>query len=154
MAGIPAKPHEVHLRPATADDSEFVYAVKKAALGEYVRRAWGWDEAFQRDYHHKYFLSEEVMIINFNGSPAGYMIQKHLPDRIEFASLHLMPDYQRKGIGSYLLLESQEKARRISMPVRLRVLNVNPAKNLYESLGFETVTETDTHSIMEWRPTV
>ena len=41
----------VTLRAATQDDSEFVFLVKKAALGKYVEQTWGWDESFQRQFH-------------------------------------------------------------------------------------------------------
>lgn len=44
----------VTLRKATADDSEFVFLVKKAALGEYIEQTWGWDEDFQRRFHNDY----------------------------------------------------------------------------------------------------
>lgn len=35
------------------------------------------------------------------------------------------------------------------LPVRLRVLKVNPARRLYERLGFKVVEEADTHYLME-----
>ena len=38
------------LRPAVAADEERLYAIHKAALGEYVEATWGWDEAWQRQY--------------------------------------------------------------------------------------------------------
>ena len=39
---------EITLQRATQEDLEFAFAVKKAALGDYVAKTHGWDEAEQR----------------------------------------------------------------------------------------------------------
>lgn len=38
------------------------------------------------------------------------------------------------------------------LPTRLQVLKVNPARSLYERLGFELVEETQTHYVMQFQP--
>lgn len=46
-----------------------------------------------------------------------------------------------------------EEARALRVPVRLRVLKVNPrARAFYERLGFVCAGETETHDLMEWTP--
>ena len=43
-----------------------------------------------------------------------------------------------------------EEGRRLGLPVRLRVLKVNPgAPSFFERLGFMRTGETDTHDLME-----
>ncbi|MHC4780253.1 MAG: N-acetyltransferase [Planctomycetota bacterium] len=49
-----------------------------------------------------------------------------------------------------LILDLQERAREEHLPVRLQVLKVNPARHLYERLGFRCCCETKTHLRMEW----
>ena len=39
---------ELILRPARADEFEYVFALHKEGLGGYIESAWGWDEAGQR----------------------------------------------------------------------------------------------------------
>ena len=51
------------LRPATQADYDFIYQVKKAALGPYVAATWGWDESFQRDYFAREFDPAEHQVI-------------------------------------------------------------------------------------------
>ena len=41
----------IGLRPAVAADSEFGFELHRAAMGDYVTAAWGWDEQLQRDFH-------------------------------------------------------------------------------------------------------
>ena len=45
-----------------------------------------------------------------------------------------------------LLAEADER----NVQVELRVLKVNPAKSLYERLGFAVFDETETHYRMRW----
>jgi hypothetical protein len=46
-----------------------------------------------------------------------------------------------------------EEARALGVPLRLRVLKVNPrAYSLYQRLGMFRSGESATHHLMEWRP--
>ena len=56
--------------------------------------------------------------------------------------VYLLPPFQRKGIGTEVLTRVVQRARAKEVPVRLRVLRVNPARLFYETLGF-IVTEAD-----------
>ena len=43
------------------------------------------------------------------------------------------------------------EAPQLGLPVRLRVLKVNPrARTFYQKLGFADVGETEKHGLMEW----
>lgn len=59
-----------------------------------------------------------------------------------------MPAYQRRGIGAAILRDVIAEARAGGHAVALRVLKVNPARRLYERLGFAVVGESDTHYLM------
>lgn len=48
---------ELSFRKADANDSEFVFTMKKAAYREYVEQVWGWDNSYQRKRHKKEFAS-------------------------------------------------------------------------------------------------
>jgi hypothetical protein len=54
---------DITLRTATEKDSELVYFIKKAALGEYIAETWGWNEGFQRQYHAKDYEPSRTKII-------------------------------------------------------------------------------------------
>ena len=49
---------EFTLRPATADDFEFAFEVKRDALGPYVAERWGWDDALQIQHHQKQWVDK------------------------------------------------------------------------------------------------
>ena len=54
------------IRKAEATDSEFVFAVKKAAFREYVEQIWGWDDTYQKELHNRRFASQDLRIIQFS----------------------------------------------------------------------------------------
>ena len=140
---------KITLRTATEDDSEFVFLVKKAALGEYVEQTWGWDEDFQRRFHERDYEPGQTQIIVDDGCDVGWMVVVESDTEYQLQEIYLKPDRQRRGIGSYLVRLLLARAEQADKPVRLMVLKVNSrARQLYERLGFETVGETDTHYVM------
>jgi ribosomal protein S18 acetylase RimI-like enzyme len=70
------------------------------------------------------------------------------------ANLHLevAPQFRRRRIGSSIITDLQRRAADRGIPVELQVLRVNPARGLYETLGFVISGETETHYQMVWRP--
>ena len=140
----------VSLRPATIKDAEFVFLVKKAALGEYIAQTWGWDEAFQREFHSRDYQPEETQIIAFNGQDAGWLVASESETECRLDDIYLLPEHQGLGIGSHLIRSLLADAARKSKPMKLQVLKVNSrARLLYERLGFQVVGETATHHLME-----
>lgn len=73
------------------------------------------------------------------------------PDCVKVNQLFLLPEYQGKDIGRRCMLLIMEEARELGLPVRLRVMKVNPrALAFYQRLGFMRTGETNTHDLMEW----
>jgi ribosomal protein S18 acetylase RimI-like enzyme len=57
-----------------------------------------------------------------------------------------------RGLGGAIVRSIVEDATRRRSPVRLQVLRPNPARRLYERLGFRVVGETVTHVEMLHEP--
>jgi GNAT superfamily N-acetyltransferase len=141
---------DLRLREATADDSEFAYQTKKAAFRKYVEQVWGWDEEEQRQLHEKRFSSQDSRVIQVSGIDVGILAMVREPDCVQLNQLFLLPEHQGKGIGQKCMLLIMEEARGLGLPVRLRVLKVNPrALAFFQGLGFLRTGETDTHYLME-----
>ena len=149
-----AKEMQPVLRPATPDDSELVFRVKKAALGEYIRRTWGWDEKFQRDLHVKEYDPRAIKIISYLDTEVGWLEVDRRSDEFWLAGLYVLPGHQGHGVGSAVIMDIIKEASERQLPVTLEVLKVNPrAQALYEKLGFVMTGETKTHTSMKWSPT-
>jgi GNAT superfamily N-acetyltransferase len=48
----------------------------------------------------------------------------------------VLPQFQNRGLGSFLLLQEIERARRIGLPLRLHTFRLNRALRFYERHGF------------------
>ena len=139
------------LRSAASDDSEFAFRVKEAAFRPYVEKVWGWDEAEQRRVHEERFAAQDFRVISVAGTDVGIMAAVVAPDCLKVNQLFILPGHQAKGIGSACMRLIMDEARQLGLPVRLRVLKVNPrARAFYERLGFVRTGQTDTHNLMEW----
>jgi ribosomal protein S18 acetylase RimI-like enzyme len=138
---------EVELRQATWEDYDFLYDLLKTAMREHVERIWVWDEHWQRERFERTFDPAENQIIVLHDVDT----RRH-EDEIFLARLYILPEYQGRGIGTQLIESLLVEARQEGLPVTLRVLTGNPAKRLYERLGFETVEEAVTHYMMKATP--
>ena len=140
----------IKLRKASQDDKEFAYQVKKAAFREYVERARGWEEDEQRKLHDRRFRAQDFRIIDLYGTDVGIMSVAIEPDCVFVNQLYILPEHQGQGVGRRCMLMVIEGASKLSLPVRLRVLKVNPrAVSFYERLGFALTGDTDTHFLMQ-----
>jgi ribosomal protein S18 acetylase RimI-like enzyme len=62
----------------------------------------------------------------------------------------IVPEHQRKGIGTEVLRRAVAQAKEQKMSLYLSVLKVNPARRLYERLGFRVIEETKHHFKMRF----
>ena len=144
---------ELRVRKAQATDSEFVFAVKKAAFREYVEQIWGWDDTYQRDLHNRRFDSQDLRIIQFNGSDVGFLSTSSLSDTFKVDQIYILPEYQGKEIGTACMRRIIDDANREQKPVTLQVLKINTrATTFYQRLGFTIVDENATHFQMKRDP--
>ena len=144
---------ELKFRKAQTTDSEFVFAVKKAAFREYVEQIWGWDDIYQRDLHNRRFASQDLRIIQFCGADVGFLSTSNTPDTLNVDQIYLLPEYQGKGIGAACMRRIIDDANQEQKPVTLQVLKINTrATAFYQRLGFTIVNENATHFQMKRHP--
>jgi ribosomal protein S18 acetylase RimI-like enzyme len=143
---------DIALRPATPRDADFLFELKRKTLREYITLTWGeWDESWQRAYFDAHFDPSKIQMIQLGGEDIGMIAVTERPGTLFLELVEISPEYQNRGIGSYLIRQLLDRARELGLSVRLHVLRVNPARALYERLGFRAVDETETHYVMETR---
>jgi len=139
------------LRPANENDYEFFFQLKKAAIGDYVRSTWGWDEDQQLDFHFREWRPETLDIITLDIKPIGSMRLRIYSEEVHLGQFYLRPTFQNLGIGSHFLKMAKKRAWQAALPLHIEVLKVNRAREFYERHGFHTYGSTETHHMMEWR---
>jgi GNAT superfamily N-acetyltransferase len=142
----------IKLIPAEERHREFSYQLKKTVYGDYITRIWGWDEAEQREYHTQDWTNNRVQIVLYDGRPVGNIYVSEDEDHIEIGQFYILPEYQNKGIGTYLLEGILERADRLGLPVRLAYLHINPVASLYKRYCFKVVRSDDIFHFTERKP--
>lgn len=140
------------LCPATERDLEFVYTLLQVSLRPYVEQTSGnWDESWQRKRFDEVTRFEDHKIIEHEERSIGCLCALERPDELRLVRLFLLPAFQRQGIGTAIVKTLLTSATSRGVPVRLRVLRVNPARQFYARLGFVVIGESETHFTMESR---
>ena len=116
-----------------------------------MEKVEGWDEDEQRQLHERRFGAQDFRVINVAGKDVGIMAVVVAPECVNVNQLFLLQEHQGKDVGRRCMLLIMEEASQLGLPVRLRVMKVNPrALAFYHRLGFRRAGETDTHDLMEW----
>jgi GNAT superfamily N-acetyltransferase len=111
-----------------------------------------WNDKEQDNFADKDFAERNPHIIIFNEMRVGVIGWQDKIDYLWFGPIFIMPEYQNKAIGSYLVRQFIDKADNRNLPVRLQTLRKNEnAKKFYEKLGFKTLSSDDIHYQMEYR---
>lgn len=139
--------NKIHFRTIESSDYDFLWILHNAALKKYVTATWGWNEDWQREYFAKEFNTENGKIIVFENQDAGFLWYKVNPFENSLVSIKLLPEFQNKGIGTKIIKELIENSDK---SIILQVLKINPARCLYERLGFMVSNENNTHFEMTY----
>jgi len=132
----------VHTRKATEADYNFLYGLHQQTFRLYVEQTWGWDEQQQAELFRqsRQDLDESHFeILCFEEEDIGCVAIEDKGDRLFLDYIAILPAYQGKGFGSQWIGDLLKKSASKGIPVQLNVLKVNPARKLYERLGFRVV---------------
>jgi ribosomal protein S18 acetylase RimI-like enzyme len=140
------------LRPAAEGDREFFFTTRRDGFRALVDELDGWDDEAERAKADREFAALPVRIVLENGRPVGYLAVLDEGDYVVLDEVVVAPDAQRRGLGTALVGEVLEDAARRGLPVRLSVLVNNPARRLYERLGFRVTGTEHPRVRMEWSP--
>ena len=110
----------------------------------YVEQLRGWDAAAERAEMQKRLDSGAYQIVLVDGRAAGVLAVTRQADSLHLKHVELLPECQGRMVGTAIICDLIAQARALGLPVTLHVLNVNPARRLYERLGFRVVAEVDT----------
>jgi ribosomal protein S18 acetylase RimI-like enzyme len=132
------------LRPATADDVDWLDELHTRCMREHIERRY----PFRPEQFRSTFDPAINHVIVVDGREVGLVSRWDEVDAIRVGNLLVEPEHQRRGIGTAVLRAILEEARSRGLGVRLRVLRGNPAITLYERLGFVVEEQLETAYLM------
>jgi ribosomal protein S18 acetylase RimI-like enzyme len=86
-------------------------------------------------------LFECAEILELDGQSIGLLKVLREPTHWRVMQVQLSPQHQGAGIGGHLIKSLMCEAGVAGVPITLSVLKVNPARRLYERLGFKVISE-------------
>jgi ribosomal protein S18 acetylase RimI-like enzyme len=147
--GLP--PPELSFRQAKASDIDTLLRLRAATMTEHQLRAGApSDDDFQMS-RVLYRLGDAQLA--FLGSEMVGLLKAHRTDKEwMLVQVQVVPERQGQGLGAALVNCILRRAREDGYPVMLDVLKGNPAKRLYERLGFVVTGEEERTYLMRWTP--
>ncbi|MES2796825.1 MAG: GNAT family N-acetyltransferase [Bacteroidota bacterium] len=154
------------LRPLEERDWSFLKKVYASTRENEMKMLSHWTaemiEAFvnqqfeaQHFHYQKFYIGADFWVIYKDDLPIGrlYFHENHEENNSRIIDISILPEYRNKGIGRKILTDILSQAQRENKKVSIHVEAFNPAMKLYESLGFEKISETNgVNFLFEWKP--
>lgn len=152
----------INLRPATAADRPFLQRVYAESRADELA-ATGWTDAqkdtFCREQFHaqdqhyrQHYPQCEYLVIQAGERPIGRLYLDRRPDEIRVVDVALLSKSRGQGIGGKIMQDIILEGNHARLPVRIHVERQNPARRLYDRLGFCLAAEGDVYDLLEYPP--
>ncbi len=150
-------------RRATAEDQDFLWRLYVSTRVDELS-AFGWppeqQEMFLRmqyrarcgGYEATYPHAEYTILLE-DGLAAGGMIVSRSSAEVRLVDISILPEYRNRGYGAHQVSNLVREAAALGLPLRLSVRRENPARRLYERLGFVSIGQDAMYIEMERPPT-
>ena len=133
---------------ATEADKAYLLTLRKLTMVEHLEKAG----LYLSDDEHALRLNDNYecsYLIIYSGERAGTLKYRELTNEIEIMQLQILPEFQGKGLGNKVMERVLGWSKERHKKIELAVLKANPAKLLYERLGFAVTREDDYEFYME-----
>ena len=148
-------------RPVTEADRPFLAELYASTRREELAAVpWAGEqkEAFlrsqfeaQRRHYDEHYPDCAFLVIEGPEGPIGRLYLDRWDDEIRLVDIALLPEHRGTGLGTSILERVLAEGKEARLPVRIHVERENPARRLYERLGFRPVDSNGIYTLMEWR---
>jgi len=143
---------DVTVREATAADAPFLLLLAREAYSEVLSLQFGgWEEAVHGARFGEKIATLPFWVAELDREPVATVSSSLHDDHLRVNELAVLPQFQNRGLGSFLLLRELAGARSMGLPVRLHTFRLNRALRFYQRHGFVITTRRDAYIDLEWR---
>lgn len=134
-------------RNCVYEDLDFILKLKELCFKWYIEIIYGWDVFVQRDLTSKELDLHlaDMQIIQIDNNDIGLTTFYKQDDAYVIGMIVIHPDYQNKGIATNIIKKYIEITRNENKKIILKTYQNNPARRLYERLGFRVYDTDKTH---------
>ena len=138
------------LRPAAKSDLGFCWPIYRDAMKPLTEALSPWNEPAQQKIVEEAITHAGTSIMRSNQADVGWLQVEETKNVVMLKQIFLLPTARNRGLGTSFLKWMQERADRKRKDLTLDVLNNNPARHLYDRLGFKIVTTAGTKITMRY----
>lgn len=107
----------------------------------------------QNSHYQQHYPDAQFFVIKHEDVPIGRLYIEEWTNEFRIIDIALLQIGRNKGFGTAILMDIGEFAKGKSKKVGIHVEKQNPAKQLYERLGFVKSKSTcDVYDLMHWKP--
>ncbi|MCP5275625.1 MAG: GNAT family N-acetyltransferase [Burkholderiales bacterium] len=141
----------IRIRPVEQSDYDWLLDLHHTVYRELIINEFGyWDDDEELGLFLEAWETKKIDIILKQDKPVGMFIIQRQDDYLWLDEIQVEPQFQNQGIGTEIIMQLILRARKISLPIRLRVLHANQgAYRLYRKLGFQNICRAEHHNVME-----
>jgi ribosomal protein S18 acetylase RimI-like enzyme len=140
------------VRSVRTEDFQFVWSLYRDLMKPLTVELLGrWNEIGQKQVVELAFTQPGTFIIAKGELNIGWMQVVETPNTIYLGQLYVTPSSQNRGIGTAILRELTDKARREGKTLTLDVMKNNRSRALYERLGFRGIGQSEYKLKMQWQ---
>lgn len=159
-------PHAARLgivaRLMTDADLPFVAALYASTRAEELALS-GWteqqrhaflDQQHRAQHHHyqTYYSGLEWLILEYGGLAIGRLYLAEWTREFRIVDISLDENHRNRGFGRAILEDVMVIAAACGKCVSIHVEKVNPARRLYDRLGFVPIEDKGIYDLFEWSP--
>lgn len=152
MAESSGLPEDFCLRAAKTRDFDFARRLYLDGAHRHLAKIGRWNLRRIGSKFRQGYRQHQARVISVRGKVIGWIQVAEFVGRMHLRQLHLVPGYRRRGIGTRLIKDLQQRAAALGRPVTLDVIHGNPARSLYLRLGFRQFNADADKAQMIWRP--
>lgn len=106
----------------------------------------------QKNHYEEFYPDCQFLVIELDQQAIGRLYIDRQSTNIEIVDIALLPDFRGRGIGRMLMEEILAEGAATGKTVGIYVEHFNPARALYDRLGFQHIDTNGVYHQMEWRP--
>ncbi len=150
----------IRLRAELPEDDPFLIALYRTTRESELDMLPDWSEEqkqafvlfqFNAQRHHYRTVLENVAfdVIERHGEPIGRLYSQELRSQLHIVDIALSPEVRGQGLGGAILESLGFHAARAGKALGIFVESYNPARHLYDRLGFQSIGEQHIYVEME-----
>ena len=162
-SAIPAHEDEIDVRPIQPGDLDFLRHVYASSREDEMAEVTHWtdeqkaeflNEQFELQHRHyvEHYPGASLSLVTIGGRGIGRLYVDRWDDEIRLMDITLLPEFRNRGTGQSLIQGLVDEAKRTNKLLSCHVEDSNPAKRLYERLGFVEAGRHTFYRLMHCKP--